>query len=215
MGLITALVRFAAITIGEFMAICTLVSGAVPIFLEPVTLPLLPRSTVLITSSLAPSACIAITSSRRIVQRCSQRTSVPGQRLPQTNTMSNEISTPDGKHIMPGTHEDIESNDEKVASGIGLQGPSYENQGTDEERALIFKQDLRIIPLCSVSTFRQVTSASANDEEQFIYLLCYLDRSNIGNAKVGHIHLHQPPAILMCHRFSTKKMATIFSPRPT
>lgn len=67
--------------------------------------------------------------------------------------MSNEISTPDGKHIMPGTHEDIESNDGKVASGANLQGPSYESQGTDEERALIFKQDLRIIPLCSVSRF--------------------------------------------------------------
>jgi hypothetical protein len=129
--------------------------------------------------------------------------------------MSNEISTPDGKHIMPGTHEDIESNDEKVASGAGLRGPSYESQGTDEERALIFKQDLRIIPLCSVSTFRYVTEASANDEGQFIYLLCYLDRSNIGNAKVGHIHPRQPPAISMCHRFSTKKMATIFSLRPT
>jgi hypothetical protein len=32
---------------------------------------------------------------------------------------------------------------------------------------LIWKQDLRIIPLCAA-----------------IYLLCYLDRSNIGNAKV-------------------------------
>lgn len=63
LGLITAVVRFAVITIGEIMAIRTLVSGAVPIFLETVTLPLLPRSTVLITSSLAPSACIAITSS--------------------------------------------------------------------------------------------------------------------------------------------------------
>ena len=63
LGLITALVRFAVITLGEIMAIRTLFSGAVPIFLETVTLPLLPRSTVLITSSLAPSAIIAITSS--------------------------------------------------------------------------------------------------------------------------------------------------------
>lgn len=100
--------------------------------------------------------------------------------------MSNEIGTPDGKHIMPGTHEDIESNDEKGVSGTALQGPSYESQGTDEERALIFKQDLRIIPLCSVSAFRCITLASVTDEEQFIYLLCYLDRSNIGNAKVRH-----------------------------
>jgi hypothetical protein len=29
---------------------------------------------------------------------------------------------------------------------------------------------------------------STTDNEQFIYLLCYLDRSNIGNAKVGFIH---------------------------
>ncbi|KAJ5788439.1 hypothetical protein N7457_003429 [Penicillium paradoxum] len=35
------------------------------------------------------------------------------------------------------------------------------------EKALIWKQDLRIIPLCAA-----------------IYLLCYLDRSNIGNAKI-------------------------------
>lgn len=63
LGLIIAVVRFAVITIGEIMAIRTLVSGAVPIFLKTVTLPLLPRSTVLITSSLAPSACIAIASS--------------------------------------------------------------------------------------------------------------------------------------------------------
>jgi hypothetical protein len=34
----------------------------------------------------------------------------------------------------------------------------------DRERALIWKQDLRIVPLCAG-----------------IYLLCYLDRSNIGS----------------------------------
>ena len=101
--------------------------------------------------------------------------------------MSNDISTTDGKHITPGTHEDIESNDEKAASGTVLHGPSYERQGTNEERALIFKQDLRIIPLCSVSVSHPITPASTNNEEQFIYLLCYLDRSNIGNAKVDHI----------------------------
>jgi len=33
----------------------------------------------------------------------------------------------------------------------------------ERERALIWKQDLRIVPLCAC-----------------IYLLCYLDRSNIG-----------------------------------
>ncbi|KAJ5565159.1 hypothetical protein N7513_001401 [Penicillium frequentans] len=35
------------------------------------------------------------------------------------------------------------------------------------EKALVWKQDLRIVPLCAA-----------------IYLLCYLDRSNIGNAKI-------------------------------
>ncbi|KAI0145175.1 putative MFS transporter [Xylariaceae sp. FL1272] len=38
---------------------------------------------------------------------------------------------------------------------------------TDAERALRWKQDMRIVPLCAG-----------------IYFLCYLDRSNIGNAKV-------------------------------
>ncbi|KAJ6017991.1 hypothetical protein N7451_001370 [Penicillium sp. IBT 35674x] len=37
----------------------------------------------------------------------------------------------------------------------------------DREKALVWKQDLRIVPLCAA-----------------IYLLCYLDRSNIGNAKI-------------------------------
>ena len=76
--------------------------------------------------------------------------------------MSHEISAPDGKHIMPGTHEDIESNDEKTVSGAALHGPSYESQGTDEERALIFKQDLRIIPLCSVCAYEYTTPASSH-----------------------------------------------------
>ncbi|KAF2169422.1 hypothetical protein M409DRAFT_65091 [Zasmidium cellare ATCC 36951] len=43
----------------------------------------------------------------------------------------------------------------------------YEGRGTAAERRLLFKQDLRIVPLSA-----------------FIYLLCSLDRSNIGNAKV-------------------------------
>ncbi|KEF60314.1 uncharacterized protein A1O9_01874 [Exophiala aquamarina CBS 119918] len=45
---------------------------------------------------------------------------------------------------------------EHAASGISAA----------ENAALVFKQDVRIIPLSA-----------------FIYLLCYLDRSNIGNAK--------------------------------
>lgn len=45
---------------------------------------------------------------------------------------------------------------------------------TAADKALIFKQDLRIVPL------------SAG-----IYLLCYLDRSNIGE----HLHYHH---LIMC-----------------
>jgi hypothetical protein len=37
------------------------------------------------------------------------------------------------------------------------------SQQTAEDKALVWKQDLRIVPLCAA-----------------IYLLCYLDRSNIG-----------------------------------
>ncbi|KAK4864255.1 hypothetical protein LT330_010048 [Penicillium expansum] len=41
------------------------------------------------------------------------------------------------------------------------------------EKALVWKQDLRIVPLCAA-----------------IYLLCYLDRSNIGNAKILNSNTH-------------------------
>ncbi|KAF4264832.1 hypothetical protein KXX33_008024 [Aspergillus fumigatus] len=42
-----------------------------------------------------------------------------------------------------------------------------------QEKALVWKQDLRIVPLCAA-----------------IYLLCYLDRSNIGNAKILNQDTH-------------------------
>ncbi|PBP19791.1 MFS transporter [Diplocarpon rosae] len=42
-----------------------------------------------------------------------------------------------------------------------------------EDKALVWKQDLRIVPLCAV-----------------IYLLCYLDRSNIGNARTLNAATH-------------------------
>ncbi|PVI02661.1 putative MFS transporter [Periconia macrospinosa] len=44
---------------------------------------------------------------------------------------------------------------------------------TAASTALVWRQDKRIIPLCA-----------------FIYLLCYLDRSNIGNAKILNEHTH-------------------------
>lgn len=57
------------------------------------------------------------------------------------------------KMTMSGTREEIESSEEKATSTQIPNGPSYTSQGSEEERALIFKQDLRIIPLCSFSWF--------------------------------------------------------------
>ncbi|KAF6824391.1 MFS transporter [Colletotrichum plurivorum] len=68
-------------------------------------------------------------------------------------------SSPDIK----GTARDIESPTSKELTQTHSQ-PSY---SPEEEKALLWKQDLRIIPL------------SAG-----IYFLCFLDRSNIGNAKI-------------------------------
>ncbi|EAU29560.1 conserved hypothetical protein [Aspergillus terreus NIH2624] len=50
---------------------------------------------------------------------------------------------------------------------VELAEPVTDDVYSTQERALVLKQDLRIIPLCAS-----------------IYLLCYLDRSNIGNAKI-------------------------------
>ncbi|KAE8389063.1 major facilitator superfamily domain-containing protein [Aspergillus alliaceus] len=60
--------------------------------------------------------------------------------------------------------EDVENGVRE--SSITLDGAPDDDDAT-AERALVWKQDLRIVPLSA-----------------FIYLLCYLDRSNIGNAKV-------------------------------
>lgn len=64
-------------------------------------------------------------------------------------------------------NKEVDHNLEVESADETNNTPSYANQGTQSKRNLILKQDLRIIPLCA-----------------FIYLLCYLDRSNIGNAKV-------------------------------
>lgn len=85
-----------------------------------------------------------------------------------TASTTNEL---DEKNISPVAHHDFEADEEKAIPGTSI---SYAHQGTQTERDLIFKQDLRIIPL------------SAG-----IYLLCYLDRSNIGNAKVYQPQPHQ------------------------
>nr|OQO26128.1 hypothetical protein B0A51_04522 [Rachicladosporium sp. CCFEE 5018] len=70
-----------------------------------------------------------------------------------------------------GYQEDVESNDEK--RNVDQTTTAFAGQDSLENKALILKQDLRIIPLCA-----------------FIYLLCYLDRSNIGNAKVLNADTH-------------------------
>lgn len=64
------------------------------------------------------------------------------------------------------TSGDVESPSPKEEATIHING-HYNGKDTAEATALIRKQDLRILPLCS-----------------FMYLLAYLDRSNIGNAKV-------------------------------
>ncbi|KAF2215795.1 hypothetical protein CERZMDRAFT_34690 [Cercospora zeae-maydis SCOH1-5] len=65
---------------------------------------------------------------------------------------------------------DVQANDvesSKSQDEIDALTRPYTGKGTIEDRKLVLKQDIRIVPLCA-----------------FIYLLCYLDRSNIGNAKV-------------------------------
>ncbi|KAK3067951.1 hypothetical protein LTS18_000876, partial [Coniosporium uncinatum] len=59
---------------------------------------------------------------------------------------------------------DVETGRETDASS---QESARDEVALPSDKALIRKQDLRIIPLCAG-----------------IYLLCYLDRSNVGNAKV-------------------------------
>ena len=59
------------------------------------------------------------------------------------------VAAADEKMTAPGTREEIESNEEKATSTHVSNGSPYTGQGSEEDRALIFKQDLRIIPLCS------------------------------------------------------------------
>ncbi|EUC44288.1 hypothetical protein COCMIDRAFT_98527 [Bipolaris oryzae ATCC 44560] len=64
-------------------------------------------------------------------------------------------------------HHDAEKHGEVSDKYTDIQNiDAIEETNAPAVRALIWKQDLRIIPLCAT-----------------IYLLCFLDRSNIGNAK--------------------------------
>jgi hypothetical protein len=101
-------------------------------------------------SLLQSSISDGITVNQESGRISSQRICATDLTMAQAATMPNAGSRADEKDITLGTHEDTESNDEKALPSTGLHGPTYENQGTDNERALIFKQDLRIIPLCSV-----------------------------------------------------------------
>ncbi|KAJ6161293.1 hypothetical protein N7470_004689 [Penicillium chermesinum] len=60
-----------------------------------------------------------------------------------------------------------------VERATSVSSPASEPVLDAREKALVWKQDLRIVPLCAA-----------------IYLLCYLDRSNIGNAKILNEDTH-------------------------
>ncbi|GFF91186.1 MFS transporter, putative [Aspergillus udagawae] len=74
----------------------------------------------------------------------------------------------------PKTHPSVED-----ARDVEIVSDDIDEQHFDasyrspQEKALVWKQDLRIVPLCAA-----------------IYLLCYLDRSNIGNAKILNHDTH-------------------------
>jgi MFS family permease len=69
------------------------------------------------------------------------------------------------KDIGPESVNDVEYDDNSRQA--------YTRGGTPEDKKLVWKQDLRILPISGG-----------------IYLLCYLDRSNIGNAKVLNASTH-------------------------
>jgi hypothetical protein len=71
--------------------------------------------------------------------------------MPHNEPMSAGVVEAGEKMTASGTREEIESNEEKATSAQVPTEPSYIGQGSEEERALIFKQDMRIIPLCSFS----------------------------------------------------------------
>jgi hypothetical protein len=73
--------------------------------------------------------------------------------MPYDGAASPGVADAGEKAITSGTREEIESNEEKATSTQVSNEPSYAGQGSEEERALIFKQDLRIIPLCSFNKF--------------------------------------------------------------
>lgn len=61
-------------------------------------------------------------------------------------------------------------------------------------KALVWKQDLRIVPLAAS-----------------IYLLCYLDRSNIGESQSAHLAIDQLTGLEAMRRRSTLAVENLFS----
>jgi hypothetical protein len=76
--------------------------------------------------------------------------------MPHDEPTSAGVAEAGEKMTASGTREEIESNEEKGDSTHVPNEPPYTGQGSEEERALIFKQDLRIIPLCSFNKFDPV-----------------------------------------------------------
>ncbi|KAG4440111.1 hypothetical protein IFR05_004408 [Cadophora sp. M221] len=77
---------------------------------------------------------------------------------------------PQPESKMAKVEESVDLNKEADETGIPN---AHTPKQTAEDKALVWKQDLRIVPLCAG-----------------IYLLCYLDRSNIGNAKTLNAATH-------------------------
>jgi hypothetical protein len=73
--------------------------------------------------------------------------------MPHEEPTSVGVAEADEKMTAAGTREEIESNEEKATPTQAPNAPLYTSQGSEEDRALIFKQDLRIIPLCSFNKF--------------------------------------------------------------
>ena len=81
------------------------------------------------------------------------------------NLIPSKMTNMTEKDIGPEFVNDVESDNNSRQA--------YTRGGTAEDKKLVRKQDLRILPIsCG------------------IYLLCYLDRSNIGNAKVLNASTH-------------------------
>jgi hypothetical protein len=81
--------------------------------------------------------------------------------------MSPELSSPSSSHSLSEKDDIVHVEDGKSAPDSKLYNPHVDVSGIDE-RALMRKVDWRTVPWLS-----------------FLYLLCFLDRTSIGNAKVS------------------------------